>query len=891
LPDYAAQFRLLDAGGELVTATRRQAHELASAYTARQVAAGRTVWDTPSILPWPAWTARAWQAVTRESASSAVLLGSFATRRAWERIVAESPTGRSLLDARAAASGAAQAWTKAQDWCLDVATFAPATAEQAAFVEWSRAWLALCDERRWVDPAALVSRLEPRAADLVAAHAIARGGIGFHGFETIAPARLRLMEALRRAGLEVHELRVDVAAERIVSHAADGPDVELEAIAAWIVARLRETPRARLAVIVPDLAQRWATVRRVMDDRLQPSLLAPGAVEERPYAFAAGPRLAGYALTDAALLQLALARDRMDLLQVGRLLRSPYPRGADGEGSRRAALDAHLRRTGELRPTVERVRLAAIDERRGCPAFGALIETIRAELDGPPQRTSAEWATAFERALVAAGWHDGRALSSDEFQTEAKLHEALATFGGLERVLGPLTLDGALDEFAAVVAEVPFQPESDDAQVLFLDTLADPGLALDGLWVAGLTADRLPGAASPDPFLPPALQRDAKLPHSTSELELEQARRTVQAWQRSAREVVFSWAARDDDGERLPSPLLPAGLSAFEPAAPVPSRASQVRAASQLVAWEDSGLPSLEAGSALRGGVAVLAAQSACPFKAAVEFRLGTRPLERPRFGLDSRQRGTLAHDALAAFWSDVGSQQRLRELGHDGVTERVRAAIEQACTALPHDLRRSRVLQLERRWLERSMLALADKELERAPFEVHACEAEYTLTLGRRRVDVRVDRIDRLPDGATVLIDYKTGQGPLAPARWTGDRPDQPQLPAYAAHLPETPVAVAFGRLALAAVGFAGLSARPALLPDVKTPDQIRHEALRGRPWDSVIEEWRRVTTALMEAHARGVADVDPTDEACRYCAHAAICRIELRGVDADEPDDDDGD
>jgi ATP-dependent helicase/nuclease subunit B len=894
LPDYAAHFRLLDDGGELVTATRRQAHELARAYTARQVAAGRVVWDTPRIVPWPAWTARAWQSLARETPGAAALLDPVAATRAWEHVVAESAAGRELLDARAAGRGAAYAWSKAQEWCLDVDALAPATAEQAAFLAWSRAWTERCRAHAWLDPARLTHALTQKAAALVHADGRtgARGALGFHGFDVVAPARRRFMDALERAGRATHELAVDVPAERVVVHAADGPDAELEAIAAWIVARLRADPAARLAVIVPDLAQRRATVRRVMDDRLQPSRLAPGARDVDVYAFAAGPALRDYGLVDAALLQLGLARERIDLVHAGRLLRSPYPRGADAEASRRAALDAHLRRAGELAPTVERVRLAASEDRHGCPAFAETLATVRRELEGASRRSTAQWAAAFERALIAAGWHDGRKLSSAEHQTAIKFHETLATFGALERVVGPLTLDEALDELESLVGEASFQPEAGDPQVLFLDSLTEPGLALDGLWVAGLTADRFPAAAGPDPFLPTALQRDARLPHASAELELEQARHTLERWTRSARELVLSWPVRDDDGERMPSPLLPETAARFEAAGRVPARAAQVRAAARLVPWTDRPLPALAHGEPLRGGVAVLASQSACPFQAAASHRLGVRPLERPRFGLDPRRRGTLAHEALAAFWRDVDSQERLRALPPDALATHVRTAIDEACRALPRDLQRSRMLRLERRWLERAMLALAAKELERAPFTVVEREAEYALTLGRRRIDVRIDRIDRLSDGATVLIDYKTGQGRLAPARWTGDRPDQPQLPTYAAHLPETPVAVAFGRLALAAVGYAGLSARSGVAPGVKTPDEYRHDALRGRPWDSLIDEWRRVTTALAEDYARGVADVDPTDEACRYCAFTGFCRIEQFGSDADAADGDaDGD
>ncbi|MCZ8130480.1 MAG: PD-(D/E)XK nuclease family protein [Steroidobacteraceae bacterium] len=879
---FRAHFELLDVGGEIVTATRRQAQELARAYTLRQCEAGRAVWRTPRIQPWATWADRSWRTLARESRSGAVLLDSFAAGRAWERIVAESPTGQTLLDPRAAGRAAANAWALAHEWRLDLADLAPGTHEQSAFLGWARTWMDRCTEHAWLDPARLYAELAAEAPRLARSDEAATfdGPLGFHGFEAVAPARRELMEAVKRAGRRTVELAVDQPCRRLHTLATGSPELELEAIAAWIVARLRENPAARLAVIVPDLAGRWATVRRVMDDRLQPALLAPGAEDDRPYALAAGPRLRDYAVVDAALLLLGFARERVDLAVAGRVLRSPYLRGAATEASRRARLDAYLRRVGEPQVRTEWLRTLAAGESFGCPELAASLQRVRDLLPRDVRRSAAQWATAMERALLEAGWPEGRTLASTEYQTARKFHEVLSAMGALERVLPPITLAEALEELRAAAAEMAFQPEAGDPSVVFLESLVEPGLALDGLWIAGLTADRFPVAAAPDPFLPVHVQRDFRLPHASAEQELDGARRSLAGWLRSATEVVLSWPERDADGDRLPSALLPRGTPLELPPHVTP-RTVAVRAAARLEPWTDTPLPRLPDGEPLLGGVSVLELQSLCPFRAGAEQRLGAKPLERPRLGLDPRERGQLAHAAQAALWRDVRSHAALVALGPEGRERAVRTAIEEAFAALGDDRRRTRLHALERAWLQRAMLALLEIELARAPFVVIEREAERTLRLGERRLEVRVDRLDRLEDGTTVLIDYKTGRAD--PMRWTGDRPDQPQLPAYAAHLPETPVVVAFARVACAEPGFSGLAAKPALVPGTRTTAEFRHDALRDRPWDNLIDEWRRVTVGLAEAYAAGHADVDPAEGACRYCSLGGFCRVENRVTEAE--------
>ena len=65
-------------------------------------------------------------------------------------------------------------------------------------------------------------------------------------------------------------------------------------------------------------------------------------------------------------------------------------------------------------------------------------------------------------------------------------------------------------------------------------------------------------------------------------------------------------------------------------------------------------------------------------------------------------------------------------------------------------------------------------KQLERGKQVARHADLEFA---------VSIDRVDRLADGARVLIDYKTGN---AAADWRGERPDNPQLPIYALLHPE---------------------------------------------------------------------------------------------------------
>src|SRR5690606_24090919 len=77
------------------------------------------------------------------------------------------------------------------------------------------------------------------------------------------------------------------------------------------------------------------------------------------------------------------------------------------------------------------------------------------------------------------------------------------------------------------------------------------------------------------------------------------------------------------------------------------------------------------------------------------------------------------------------------------------------------------------------------DLEARRMPFEVAQVEETHYWSRGPLALTVRLDRLDRLPDGRAVIVDYKTGMSPGNPGSdWARVRPVNLQLPFYASVL-----------------------------------------------------------------------------------------------------------
>ena len=423
-----------------------------------------------------------------------------------------------------------------------------------------------------------------------------------------------------------------------------------------------------------------------------------------------------------------------------------------------------------------------------------------------------------------------------------------------------------MQSLTRIVRQTIFAPKSRQAPIQILGPLELGGIPFDALWFLSADDSSWPATPSANPLIPWHLQRDLGIPGANPSQDIAAAQALTQRIAGFVAEVVFSYASHADEGERRPSPLLASLNLTTLPPAHSPPNAEPLPLETYP---DDEPLPQLPPG-VISGGAQLLQLQAACAFRAFAERRLFAAVPESRQPGLDARDRGSIVHRVMQAFWERIGSQANLSSL-----TTPERDAILGNCIdrALERHNRSAHTdweaayLDVQRRRLHALLTPWLDFELTRPPFTVDAQETELRAApIGPLTLNLRVDRID-LTQAGPLILDYKTGAA--APSDWLGDRPDAPQLPLYAVLTPNL-AGVAFANLRagedLCLKGFAD---GPAVLdkPTRNTlllPDQC--------------EEWSRILTALATAFAEGDTRVEPKSypETCKYCAQRTLCRLD---------------
>jgi probable DNA repair protein len=847
-------FRALERGVVIVTASHRLARVLTNAFHDRQRELGRSAWRRPDILPFDAFLERAWREwLWRGADTTLTLLQPLQEQLLWEKVIRDSPAGDSLLQIPETARSAKHAWQLVHAYRLPMDGRFEASDDCSAFRGWSREFEKRCFANHWLERA--------RLADFVAARIDAEeipkpAALYRAGFDELTPQQ---SDCFRALGNPV-EIEIPGTEPRLERRRLPDATEEIRRAAQWARGLLQRDPEAQIAIIVPKLGQQRPKVERIFQAVLNPS----GDFDdtERSFHVSLGPALDDYPLVHAALLILEFGLAGLTLPRAGMLLRSPFLAGAEPEWSKRALLDAKLRRKGIWELGVSNLRNAAENCARLHASLGRFEKALE-KLSG--ERRPSEWAGQFSKLLEALGWPGDRSLNRREFQVLREWRKLLSDFAALDLVVPLMTFDTAFWGLRGAAASTAFQVENEDANVQIMGMFEASGLRFDHLWIMGLDDETLPAPANPNPFVPLALQQERGLPHSSAERELAFAKDLLQRLLASAPNVVLSYPEQDGDRVLVPSPLIE-GEWQWPSSARSPSEdwIAQMRARVQFETLSDELAPPVVAASTQPGGTSLFKDMAACPFRAFAKHRLGARPLEGGTLGLSYADHGTGVHKALELIWTEIGSHARLASTDASDLRALVTRSVAAAMTSLPARLGRN----LERRRLEKLLMEWLEIEKTRDPFVARKPEQERLVTIAGLQVRTRADRVDELPDGREIILDYKTGQ--IKSNAWDTDRPDEPQLPLYCASSDRPAGGAAIVVIRTGELAFRGLTDAGIRLPEMKAMRMSEPVAFGQQ-----VVAWKQALERLAENFQTGRAEVDPKEHACDNCGLWALCRI----------------
>ena len=738
-----------------------------------------------------------WRDHAFATADAPTLLTPLQERVLWKR--AQREDAELVISADSMAALAMEAW-----WLLSAykahgtrrSAWDHADAER--FRHWASLFEQLGSRHGWLSASQLEQALLAPLSD--PAHIPLPQEMVLAGFDRLTPAQGDVLDAVRARGVAVSVFQPEHefarAAERRWIAATDLRQ-EIEACARWARDILAENPTARIGVVASTPAARGAI------DRAFRHALLPASEDIRqpsvrlPWEFSLGQPLADVPAICAALLLLRWTTGSLSEEEVSWLMLSGFVADTATNSPAVAHHDARLRRFAVL--STERTLLSYRDSLASSPRLHDLRFRLSdlwraAEQNRLPsvKRQPSAFADLVPRLLERVAWPGQRPDDSVQFQARQRWQRLLDELALLDFDGTPYSWKEFVDLLRQQAEDTIFAPESHDAPIQVLGPFESSGQQFDEAWFLGTDDTAWPQRGRLHPLLPATVQRQHGMPHAAPDDDWSLAGTVTTRLLHSAARIVFSFAERDKDAELRPSPLI-AGL--FPGGSAAQAVAGDAEEAGPALAFDtvadDAGVPGWPQ-EQNAGGAEVLKRQAACPFQAFATRRLRAEALDESEWGISPSEKGKLLHAVMQRLFSsseplpirsrdDLVTAIATKQL--PGILEaHIAAAMQAQFGATIDDPWQQACLAAEKR---RLMLRVGDwlaLEASRQPFTVESCEERLRdVHVGNLKLNLRADRIDRLPDGSRLLLDYKTGN--VSIASWDGDRPDDPQLPLYAAY------------------------------------------------------------------------------------------------------------
>ena len=813
-------------------------------------------WERPPIHGLEAWLVSCWQEARYSLNDPHTLLSPSQERALWhDTIEQEHPQ---LFDVSATVRLAQAAARLIAEW--HIATDGEAWSDHAdaqQFQRWFRTFRQRCRENKWITRADL-----PRlVSGLFTSGQLAPQATAFVGFENNSPALENVLSALGAKGVR---LPLDHAkpAKKVPAKGFDALPEEIEYAARRLRSLFEENQNRSLALFVPELAKNSSLVERTLKAVFYPSAATKLAdISETLFRFSAAGLLIDEPLVAAALLLLSITGSRIDHSDAGAILRCPFIKGAHAEQSVRALADIKLRKQRELDVSFRDIEIAS----HSCPLLTACWQKVGKLLPKTLQRrTFSEWSEFISDMLAALGWPGDKALTAREERITDRWKDQLSELSSLGLVMPSLTFESALGQLRRLLS-VRAERGEWSSPIQVLDSSQAHGVECDSALIVGLSEETWPPALRASPLIPPKLQRKYNVPGNLREDRVRQTQALFETspdllvtFSGQITSLAVGLVAKKSKDVSLWEGDLP--TDSFEPA--------------ELEQQRDGKAPPFIAAGELRGGTGVIKAQSQCPFQAFAKYRLHASRPEDASFGFDALNRGTFVHKSLELVWGRLRSLQNLLHMPKAELEELVRNSISEAVTTKDSGPLHQLSVATERERLQELILDWLEVERCRQQnFTVETIEEKQKFEVPGLSLALRVDRIDRLDNGNLVLIDYKSGA--QSRPKLAGERPAEPQLLVYAAAANSDVDGMFFGQLKQR---------------DVKAVGYSRTKQFGGRAvevkkeWERYIKDSHDTVHKLASEFVRGVAEVRPTGSPCEFCGMKPFCRVNEKGVTAED-------
>ncbi len=787
----------------VITANRRLARVLRAEYADQQVSAGQVAWQSPAIHSWQDWLDKQLLEAS-DQASLPTRINEHQSQLLWERCLRKE-VGASITGLAALVRLSRDTWQRLSDWRVSIREVARsvASSDQRLFAAAAGRYLGILQREHWVDDAGLGALID----ELIrAGRSTSHGRVTFVGFDRERPLVSSIMTALADNGCDVGSAPVREIADSIALQCFDNPDAEMRGAGAWARQQLEIDPERTIAIVAGNLEQQAEHKRHLVREGLVPGWqYAPGVVAQAVNV-SYGRKLVDYPAVSIALLLLRwLVRD-LPAGDIGQLLRTPLICSTSTTG--RSVLELRLRQMPDRNwsPAMLSAALRGRDDNADVADWLRLVASVtkrRREL--PKSGSPADWALYVDEMLKACQWPGEETLSSSDFQLVNRWRDLLNDLARLDLVSPAMSYETAIRRLELMAAGTVFQPESEGRAVQLIGPLEASGAEFDAIWISGLSAAHWPPPGNPSPLVSRSLQRQKGMPDAEPSDTLSYAQRLLLRLGSAAEVVVCSYALTEDDAEQSASGLLLALGPGNMPAHQDPGwhAAALSKVGDTIVVGES--VPKIASGERVSGGAGTIARQMADPITAFIVGRLGVRSLQIQSVGLPASLRGNIIHDSLHQLYIDTPSRDEICAWSEDDTRARIATALDAAFARHERntDIVGMELFKLERGRVGELLRHFVAVDLAREEFSIAAVEREVAFAEADVRLQLRVDRIDRLPDDSVAILDYKTG----AKKKFlqSDGQPREIQLIAYACALDDPVSAVVLVNIDSREVSFDG--------------------------------------------------------------------------------------